>query len=163
MSKNIEFFNLPDGALFSSYWMRNRTEELSYYYRCSVELEKHKFKQSKQNFLSRLIFGKAKTIDGIVTRKYNYDDVRWMNSSDIVYPNYTFKEYRIEIFADGEAETSRDKVLDTFYEIVNACPSDDVLVFGYGIKGSENKIQPEMIPAGKNEWSASINCGFAGF
>jgi hypothetical protein len=40
---------------------------------------------------------------------------------------------------------------------------DDVLVFGYGIKGSENKIQPEMIPVGKNEWSVFINCGFAGF
>lgn len=158
--KNIEFFNLPLGAFFSSVWSGN---ELSYYYRPSIEIEcvEHGCKQS---FLNKLLYGKIPST--VLIRKYSNVPL-WQDSKTLEYPTYLFKEDMLDIYHISTLKKSAETVIDTFNKIVEDCPVDNVVVFGYHLKIlarlDSQVIVPEIIPAGHEEYHASIVCGFAGF
>jgi hypothetical protein len=153
--KNVEFFEIPLGGLFSRLW---NGSELFYYYRNSISIE-YVEHGCKQSFLNSLLYGKPPSV--VPIRKYN-NDLDWLDSKTLTYPEYPFKEYLLDIYYVATIKLATEEVLSTFNAIVESCPADNVVVFGYDLKFDGNQIIPGVIHMGR-EYEVFIECGFAGY
>lgn len=87
-----------------------------------------------------------------------------MNSDVLIGPEYYCKEFMIDICNDDKKDIAIQSVLDMFNDIIETCPVDNIIVFGYdNLTFEGDKIIPLTYQIRHNEWNASIQCGFAGY
>lgn len=159
MPKTISFDKIPLGAM-GKY-------EAPYFYhpgfRCiEVDLERFWDWETKiRNFL----FGPFPT-----TRKTYLPDyipkIKWRNSNTLIPWSWSnpsvYLGFICDFVAEGPEEEATQKVLATVEDVINTCPSDNVLIFGHHIIVKNSKIIPEVLPTNKNKVYARITCGFLG-
>lgn len=155
--KHVEFFKMQPGYFFRSVW---KGQEPGWYYRFSVSIEYHEC-YFKQSFWNRLIYGK---LPSLVANRHYSNDPSWMNSDVLIGPEYYCKEFMIDICNDDKKDIAIQSVLDMFNDIIETCPVDNIIVFGYdNLTFEGDKIIPLTYQIRHNEWNASIQCGFAGY
>lgn len=158
--KNIEYFSMSPGAMFHSSWYRENRPILEWYYHIDVFIE-YVEHGCKQGFFNKLLYGKLPPVIPLVRYGTEYD---WRSLEDLEYAQ--FKGCIIDIHCEGKKEPATKQVRELFDDIVERCPSDNVVVFGYDLKIVDGMIELEAIPCGpkfKDIYDMSIYCGFAGY
>lgn len=150
--KKIEYFNLSPGAMFHSVWYKTNRPILDWYYHVEafVEYVEH---GCRPNLLNRILYGTPPPVIPLVRYGTEYD---WRCAQ--------FKGCVIDLHAEGKKEPATKQIRELFDDIVDRCPSDNVIVFGYDLKIVDGMIEPEAIPCGpKDIYCMTIQCGFAGY
>jgi hypothetical protein len=165
MTKTMEFHSLNPGEIFGFYWGRKGGPKISwwYTYQITTTYEEHSFKQT---FIESILFGKLPRKICVPVRNYSKSQ-SWIADVDINYPSDPYKGCILDI--QNTVRNSRTKkvattvVFDLFDSIVESCPCNNVVVFGYELKIENDRIIPWTIQLGRENWDVSIQCGFAGY
>ena len=98
-------------------------------------------------------------------------ETKWRSSDTLVrWTPSGYLGFIYEFFAIDTEEKATKDVLDTVDDVINKCPSDNVLIFGHELRLKNSVIVPEIIPYPDckrpretyNRVYASILCGFLG-
>ena len=159
MSKTISFDKIPLGAM-GKY-------EAPYFYhpgfRC-VEVDLARFWDWETKIRNFLFGPFPKT--GVYFEDNDISEIKWRSSDTLLPWSWSnpsvYLGFICDFTAEGTEEEATQTVLATVNDVINKCPSDNVLIFGHQIIVKNSQIIPQVLPTDKNKVYASILCGFLG-